>query len=325
MHRALVAVTLVVLAGCSLPVSDSPLDGTVTPWSETTVVVALETGPDDDRAKHVAALRNATAYWETNAQQYLDHPVQFRVDPGAENPDLVVRVVDRISECGRDDHAAGCAPQLSDLRTHPGTATIQIRTGFNRTSTRLVMQHELGHVLGLDHADPPRAVMRSQAMLASTPQPNATERAVPWSDPTLTVYVEDSSVPETARPTVREQIDHAIEYYNRGGEGTVPENVTFSRVRNRSRADIVVSFPDSLPCGGSSGSCVQLSGVDPDRDGARERFTSAEIFVSDLSPSAVGWHVGRWFGATLGADEPGELPPAFRNASYRERRSDWWS
>lgn len=327
MHRAVAVATLVVLAGCSLPAS--PFDGsqaaTVDDWSETTFVVGVDVDADDNASKYVRAVENATAFWETNAEQYLGHPVEFTVDPDADDPDLVVRVVGAIEQCGSDDHAAGCAPYIEDLRVQADTVTVRIRRGFNQQSTSLVTTHEFGHVLGLNHADEPQAVMQSKIVLASTPERNATERPVPWSDPTLSVFVDDSTLPSADRAAVQTQVDHAIDYYNDGGEGTVPENVTFVRTDDRSSADVVVSFPESPPCGEPPNSCSKISGVDPDNDGARERFTSAEIFVSGLSTEAVGWHVGRWFGAALGADDHADLPPAFRDASFRERRSDWWT
>jgi len=324
MYRVGAVAVLLVLAGCSLPAV--PLGGSgesTAAWDETTFVVGLDVQTDDSRAKHVAALRNATDYWEANAGEYLGHPVSFRVDPDADDPDLVVRVVEGIEECGRDDHAAGCAPFVSDLRTQSGPVEVRIRRGFDRESTRLVMQHEFGHVLGLGHADDPQSVMQSETVLASTPQRNASERPVPWADPTLSVYVDDSTVPAGDRAAVAEQIDRAIAYYNDGGEGAVPDNVTFTRTGDRSTADLVVSFPEDSPCGDPPSSCSEIAGVDPDRDGARERYTRAEVYVVGLSTEAVGWHVGRWFGAALGSD-PDSLPPAFREATFEERRSDWW-
>ncbi|WP_136716759.1 matrixin family metalloprotease [Halorientalis salina] len=327
MHRSVALAALVVLAGCSLPVPPlgSPDESAaVDPWSETTFVVGLDAGTDDSRSKYVAALRNATDYWEANADQYLGHPVTFRVDPDAEDPDLVVRPVERIDECGTDDHAAGCAPLLSDLRTQDDPVEVRIKRGFDRNSTRLVLRHEFGHVLGLGHTDDPQSVMRAETVLASTPQPNASERPVPWDDPTLSVYVDDDTLSADERRAVDDQIGHAIDYYNDGGERTVPDNVTFARTTDRDTADIVVSFPDSSPCGESPSSCAEIVGVDSDRDGAHERYTRADIYVVGLSTEATGWHVGRWFGGALGSDDRADLPPAFRDATFEERRSDWW-
>lgn len=326
MHRAVAVALLVVLAGCSLPATPFGRPGQSTaarPWSETTFVVGLD-APASGRAKDVAALRNATDFWEEHAREYLGHPVQFRVEPAAADPDIVVHVVDGIDECGTEDHAAGCAPLLSDLRTRSTPISVRIQRGFARNSTRLVMEHELGHVLGQTHADAPQSVMKSTAILASTPRRNATERPVPWADPTLSVYVDDGTLSASDRRAVADQIDHAIAYYNDGGEGTVPENVTFVRTDDRGTADIVVTFTDQPPCGEPPSSCSKISGTDPDQDGAREQYTHAVIYIAGLSTDAVGWHVGRWFGATLGADTPADLPPAFRNATFQDRRSDWW-
>lgn len=328
MSRAVVVCLLVALAGCSLPAT--PLGGpaestTVDSWAETTFVVGLDAETDGAQVAYAAALRNATAYWEANAEQYLGHPVQFRVDPAADEPDVTVRVVERIDECGTEAHAAGCAPSVTDLRKQSETVPIRLQSGFDRASTRRVMKHEFGHVLGLAHGDAPQSVMQHETVLASTPRPNATERPVPWADPKLTVFVDDSALSKQERAAIHDQIGHAIDYYNDGGEGTVPTNVTFARTADRQSADVVISFPSSSPCGDTPSSCSKISGTDPDQDGARERYTHAEIYVTGLSTEAVGWHVGRWFGAVLGTDDPDDLPPAFRDATYRERRSDWWN
>ncbi|MFB6083605.1 MAG: hypothetical protein ABEJ94_05115 [Halorientalis sp.] len=315
----------VVLAGCSLPAES--LGAGTQPWSETEFVVGLDLGPRDADAAYAADVRATIAFWEANARRYLGHPVDFRLEPNASNPDVVVRVVDEVTSCGIEGHAAGCAPLVDDLRTQPKPVTVRIRRGFSRESTRRVLKHEFGHVLGQGHDDRPADIMAAESTLTTEPRPNATERPVPWSDPELTVFVDDRNVSVEDRTRVRDQIDHALTYYADGAAGTVPGNVSFRRVDDRAAADVVISFPDRLPCDGadrSHGSCPQFTGIDPDGDGAIERYTRAEIYLTGLAPDAVGWHVGRWLGDALGADEPADLAPPFRKADYDDRRSAWW-
>jgi hypothetical protein len=324
---------VVVLAGCSGPfeagtdgsgIAD-PATETAPAWAETEFVVAVagETGGGVD---YSGLVQSALTYWEDNAETYLGHPVRFRFDPDASDPDVVVNLVDGIEECGTEDHAAGCAPYVEDLRRAGDTVDVRIQRGFGADSTLLVMKHEFGHVLGLRHDDEPAAVMRQQATLATQPQRNATDRPVPWDDPTLTVFVDDRNVSAADRETVDRQIGHAIAYYSDGAAGTIPSNVTFRRTDNRSNADVLVSFPETVPCGPPGEeppSCALLEGTDPDRDGARETYTRVSIYLSTMDTDAVGWHVGRWFGAGMGLSGS-DLADPFVDASFRDRRSEWW-
>jgi hypothetical protein len=323
---AVVAVlAAVLLAGCSLP-SDT-LGSDTEPWSETEFVVAVDAGPRDSTANYTADTRAAIDFWETNAQQYLGHPVEFTLQPDATDPDVVVRVVAEVTDCGTEDHAAGCAPLAEDLREQPTPVTVRVRRGFDRESTRQVLKHEFGHILGRGHDDRPADVMRAESTLATEPRPDATDRPVPWSNSELAVYVDTGNVSADDRAQVREQVGHALDYYADGAAGTVPANVSFRRVEDRAAADVVVAFPDRLPCEGidrSQGSCRQLTGIDPDSDGTSERYTRAEIYLTGLAPDAVGWHVGRWLGDAFGAADVTDLAPPFRDASYEDRRSDWW-
>ena len=123
-----------------------------------------------------------------------------------------------------------------------------------------------------------------------------------------------------------EQIDHALDYYDRGADGTVPENVSFRHVERPERADIVVRFSDDSPCGFGSGSCGSVSGTDPDGDGALERYTHLEITLTDLDSDVVGWHVARWLALGFGIEDESEYPPVLREeTSHEDRRSDWWN
>ncbi|WP_336001690.1 matrixin [Halorientalis halophila] len=329
MERRVVALltvfAAVVLAGCTLP--SDVLGSDVEPWDETEFVVAVDTDAQDDHGAFVADTREAVAFWERTAEEHLGHPVHFRVEPNASDPDVVVSVVADVEDCGTEEHVAGCAPLADDLRRQEKPVDVRVKRGFDRESIRQVLTHEFGHILGQGHDDPPASAMAAESQLATEPRPDATERPVPWADPELTVFLDDRNVSAADREQVRDQVGHALDYYERGADGMVPENVTLRLVDDRESADVLVSFPDPLPCDGveeSSASCRQLTGVDPDRDGVSERYTRADVYLSDIDPDAVGWHVGRWLGDALGADETSDLAPPFRDASYEERRSEWW-
>ncbi|WP_101294050.1 zinc metalloprotease [Halegenticoccus soli] len=299
----------------------TPVEPRPSPWGDEPIVVAVE-NPGEPGRDFVPLVRDATAYWEENAERFAGYPVSYRVEPDAEDPDVVVRFVDDVRECGDAHEAAGCAPLVTDERqvADSDPLPVYVKTGLSNDSTRLVLKHELGHTLGLTHDDAPREVMRGASVLYTEPRPNATERAFPWRDGTFAVYVDtaNASDPEEAR----EQIGHVLEYYERGADGSVPDNLTFRTVDSPDEADVVVRFGDESTC--PTGSCAATAGPDVDGDGAIEYYTRLRIVLAGVDTEAVGWHVGNWIAYGLGAEEQRERPEPFRDASYEERRGEWW-
>lgn len=287
------------------------------PWGTDPIVVAI--GNDGGRDRDFAPLvREAATFWEEN-ERYLGFPVRYEVRPDAENPDLVVRFVDRVPDCGSVADAVGCAPLFTDARQIDRPATVWVKTGLSDDSTVLVTKHELGHTLGLTHDDPPSEVMRAKSVLYTEPRPNATERAFPWGDADFTVHVDAANASDPGG--AEEQVDHALTYYEDDPPG-MPDNITFERTDDD--AEIRIRFGATETCRASSGSCISTYGTDPDGDGAIETYTRVEITLVSLDTEAVGWHVGYWLAHAFGAEPDGEKPPPFRDASGRERRSEWW-
>lgn len=328
--RTIVVLVLVVSAGCigSLPRSvDEWTPGTGwdgdpdNPWRESELVVAVE----NDRERNVLPLvREALSYWETNSERYAGYPIEYTIDPDAETPDLIVSFVDRVGECGPEEHTAGCAPVLTSAGQVQRPVRVTVRHGFSEESTVRVLSHELGHTLGLTHDDEPQDIMRATSNLTTLPQPDATERALPWDSPELSVFVDLSNVPADERDATRAQIDNTLEYFDRGAAGTVPENVTFADADDRATADVVIAF-DRATNESERGSRGSLQGRDPDGDGALETYTRLDIRLVGLDTDAVAWHVGRWMGRGFGFDEESDYPKPLRsNVSYEDRRSRWW-
>lgn len=329
--RTVAVALLLVCAGCTSSVPGIRDDSSPAtewtgdpdnPWRESELVVAVE----NNRSRNVTSLvQEALSYWENHSERYAGYPVRYRLDPNAEQPDIVISFVDRVGECGPEEHTAGCAPVL----TEPGQITrpvrVTIRHGFSEESTVAVIKHELGHTIGLTHADEPQSVMRATSNVTTLPQPDATERALPWDSPELSVYLDLSDVPASEREATRTQIHHALKYFERGADGTVPENVTFVLTDDRTAADVVVSF-DPTECQTDRGSCGSLQGRDPDGDGALETYTRLDIRLVNLDTDVVAWHVGRWLGRGFGFDEESDFPdPLTGDTSYEERRSEWWN
>lgn len=293
------------------------------PYGEGTLTVAVSNEVNDSR-DFAPLVRGALDFWEANDRRYVGYEVDYRVVADAESADVVVRFVESVEECGREDHVAGCAPLVTGGPVDR-PVTVRVRGGFSDDSTTLVLQHELGHTLGLGHDDEPQSVMSARSVLTTLPQRNASDKSLPWDRSTLSVYVDTAALPSDERPAARRQVDAAFGYFADGAEGTVPESVSFVRAASPDEADVVVRFSDDSPCQPGPGSCGAIAGTDPDGDGALERYTRLEITLTDVDTDAVAWHVGRWLGRGLGL-EGEELPDPLRESStYSERRSEWWT
>lgn len=288
------------------------------PWGDDPIVVGVA---GDPAREYAPLVRDAARFWEANDRRYLGYEVRFEVRPDAANPDVRVNFSDRVPGCGGASDAAGCAPYITDSRQIRRPVPVWVLTGLSDASTTRVVKHEFGHLLGLGHDDPPGDVMNASAVLYTRPQTNATDRAFPWNDSTFAVYADFSAAenPDAAR----EQLDRAFAYYEAGAPG-MPDDLTFRYVDDPAAADVVVEFANESACGGGVASCAGTRGTDPDGDGAAETYTRVRVTLADVPTDAAGWHVGYWLAHALGAEDDGEKPPPFRDASASERRGEWW-
>jgi hypothetical protein len=297
------------------------------PWRAENVTVVL------DRQGHAeidyeSTLRSTLAYWNDN-MQFANYSVTFVYADSTDrtNADVVVEIRDSVAACGYEENVniIGCAPRVRSPLDVDRPVVVGIEAGYTERSTRSTMIHEFGHVLGLGHDVPPRAYMEAQDVAIELEQPDATERAYPWETSNFSVYAATDQLPPGDRTEASDQVGHAVDYYNRiaGDHSGVPDNVTLRRVDSRADANVVVLFPDQLPTGRDDGSVAASYGFDPDGDGALEYYTETNISISGVDTDTIGWHTGYWFGRQLGMAEA-ELPAPFRDATYANRKSDWW-
>jgi hypothetical protein len=326
--RSVGIVLLVVLAGCSLPISPDTATGDDwtgdpdNPWQEETLTVAIDGSADESR-DYRPMVREALDYWEANAERYAGYPIAYEIRPDAADPDLEVRVVESIDRCGTGNRSAGCAPIVTNRSVVSRPALVRVQGNFTHESTVRVLKHEIGHTLGLGHGDEPADVMQHRSQLSVLPMRNATDRAMPWRDPELSVFVDESNVSAGEREETRRQVAAALGYAADGADGTLPDDVSFTRTDDRDAADVVVVFADSDGCTSGAGSCRSLQGTDPDGDGALEWYTHLEVTLVDVDTEARGWHVGYWLVRGFGRTGD-ELPEPLRTDDPDVRRSDWW-
>lgn len=284
-----------------------------------TVVVGVVNSANQTR--NVQPLVERTlSYWEQNAKEYVGYGVEFELDPDASDPDVIVSFQRRV-ECHGQTGWLGCAPDVETVDTRSETMVVAVKGGYQNDSMVQTLKHEVGHVLGLDHGEEPMPLMSPQQESLKLQQPDATSRTFPWNDRNLSVYVDYSTISSDRRIEVADQVSRALEYYERKDNTSRWDNVSFTPTRQPDGADVRIDFVKESPLLREAGSIGRPKGPDLDGDGRVEYYTESRIVVSNVNTDAIGWHVGYWVGVSLGADNPSELPPPFRNGT---RTSEWW-
>lgn len=295
------------------------------PWRKKIVYVSVNNTVND---RDFTPLVNETLrYWNQNAEAYGNYEVTFRLAGDNHQPDITVQFVSTIDICeSKDtDRTVGCAPILSKDSRLSSSATVKIKTGYINSSTEKTLKHEFGHVLGISHGEDPMPLMAERGPMTMVPQPNATERAFPWQNKTLSVYIDYENVSLSDTSIYEYELTHTLAYYADGADGTVAEGIEFTSTENRTAANIVILFPDELNCTDrDEGSCGRVHGYNLDADQPLEYFSQYTITVTGIDRNAIGWWVGYWLADAFGLIDTEELPPPFVDADYRTTHSDWW-
>lgn len=294
------------------------------PWRADPIVVGVDS--PENESGNVALVREATTYWETNGSSH-GYEANYAVRPNASNPDVVVEFVHDLERCaGYDRHTVGCAPVLDADSSVFGPATVSIERGYTDETTLSILKHEFGHTLGLTHAmGSELAFMNATIDTVLTPKPNATDRPIPWRDSNLTLFVDYSNVSDDERAAYEAEVAHAVRYYDDGADGYLPSNASVTTVRNRSEADITVTFPDRpLSTDDGRGTSWGYRYVDPDEDGSPEWYSEGTVSVVSQEPRYVDWYVGYGLGMLFAPDSRSDLPDPF-DGEGRSPGDEWAS
>jgi len=135
------------------------------PFAGSTVTVRIENRSTTDHDVERNA-RETLAFWEAESTTYAGFDVTFELVES--DPQLILRYADDPSGCedvdGFDENSVlGCAPLIRPGNRPPEPTVARIVAGSRPFGQiRTTAKHEVGHVLGLDHADEPREVMSNR-------------------------------------------------------------------------------------------------------------------------------------------------------------------
>ena len=340
-RRAVLLGVTSALAGCSVPLggdagdsgdADSSGagggDGTATsgqssqaanPWGKATLSVGLvdETGPWRDVTPLLEA---ALAFWNENAAQYGRYDASFDLVGSADEPDVLVRYVEDVADCGSSglDGGVGFAPRITDANPPEPPEYICVAAGLSDRGTQHVIEHEFGHLLGLTHGDRPTDLMHTDIDYIPIPRPGPDVLAAEFPTDPLSVFVDRSAIVAQRDLAAQRQLEATFAYLEDGADGTLDDSITIRQVDDPAAADVSMSFPWDAECERiRAGSCGTLA----TRPDGGDRLDVEVITTHEYN---FGWQAGLWLAIALGVDRHRDLPAPFRNATFEERRGGWW-
>lgn len=262
------------------------------PWRKEPIIIGIDSSADPDR-NYSAHVVDAVEYWNMNGKEDNGWSPNFTVQPESSSPDIVVRFVNEIEYCGKDDGGVtiGCARILQPDTNPNEPEIILVNLGLTNQSTYRAIRHELGHTLGLEHGEGPPGVMQAYDT---------------YIEQVVRIYFEFETSADHEKRDTRRQARYVFDYYSSGADGFLTENVEFALIEKRDAADIIIQVNKR---GGES-----IGYAEDDR---------MVIEVNGISTNRRGWHIGYWFGFYFGAKSISELPPPF-DEPESDPRTQWW-
>lgn len=289
------------------------------PWNQEVVPVRINDSADDGRNTTALTVRTID-YWNANVERYTEFEYRFALAEDPEDARVEVQFKESVDSCeDHDTNVAGCAAYLTEATTARDLEVVEVESRGSNAAVLATTRHEFGHLVGLNHSDEPLDLM-GQGYEGDIR--NATDRPFPWYGDTLHVAVEPDAI-NGDPAVVREQVRHAVEYYDDGADGTIPTNVSVVVSDDPDFAEVVVTNDSDRGCTIGDGSQGIFSLRNLDTDEQAELYTRMTICIGSVGEDAVGWHTGYWLGSAFGLQE-GERADVFQDASYNEIRSEWW-
>lgn len=153
-----------VVGGCSdvVPQSEQPVTH---PFADATVSVRVDDASGGTHDLEDIA-RESLAFWNENHTEFLDFAVAFELGAG-DDADVVLTFADDPEGCEAvpefSEGILGCAPLLRAGTRAPSPVVVRVVAAERpRWSVMVTTQHEVGHVLGLNHDDEPRDIMSNR-------------------------------------------------------------------------------------------------------------------------------------------------------------------
>jgi hypothetical protein len=265
----------VLLSGCQISVDTGELDtDALSGDSDNSTTGPYVIGVQNDTETNVVGpLREAVAWWDEKEHEYdTAWEGEFVVRPGAEDPDLVARFAETV-DCGGESQA--CAPNFENsngIVLSDETVKIGFTAVPNRAALIKRLKHELGHVHGVSHCEPPHWLMGCPGS-AEHEDKDYTTREFPWrSETNLTVHLDSDN--QATRETVRAVLDE----FERSPE--TPADLRFRFVDDPWLAHIVLSVEQCQRCGYSWDIPEIRGGQSYDSDGGLEFLYWADVRVT---------------------------------------------